>query len=131
MKIKALGNPNIFARVLLTRLFTVAEIQGKSVTGKKSNAFKNAEAKGKLDEFRFQKILSKCNLYKINLALCCTVCSKFRWPASPKLAAVHSNTHGINIKLKFPYSTYCVLAPFALNEQWIQSIASVFIKQFL
>lgn len=51
------NNPSRFARSLVRTLFTVDEMRGRSLFGKKSNAHKDALAKQALDPVRVDAIL--------------------------------------------------------------------------
>ncbi|KAG0435669.1 hypothetical protein HPB47_018367 [Ixodes persulcatus] len=79
-----------FARALLNVVFNAEELEGRSLTGRKSNAFKDTPAKEALDPIRLnavialQSLLESVGGYQIPLnsptATCCSLC--WRLPTS-------------------------------------------------
>lgn len=57
------GSPCRFARDLLRAVFTEDELRGRSLTGRKCNAQKDAVAKDPLDPVRVSAVIGECLLF--------------------------------------------------------------------
>lgn len=58
-RILKMKSPTIYARKLLRQVFQPGELAGTSITGKKSNAHKEKEAKTQLDPIRVNTVISE------------------------------------------------------------------------